>query len=756
MSHDNASFNKDELYNSKPSVTPEHVEVGFKDRDQRGTSKLYAFFLLVAGFIIIGLIIAVAILATRSKNDEGICMTDECVKAASNFLESMDTSVKPCDDFFQYACGMWNKKHVIPEDKASIGVFSRIRDDVDTILKNVMEKENGPSDVESVKKARRYYTSCLDLEKIENLTESIALPFIHSLGEWPVLGNKAGGHWNRSTFRIEDLLVTIREYTNSPPIMDMYVYDDSKDPLTRILYIDQPSLGMPERSYYLKSRNDKVLMAYQTYATDMAVLMGADQAQAKQQMKEMVDFEIKLANLSMPEAERRDEQKLYNLMTIQQLIGNFTEFKWLNYFKAVMGKPGIGINIDQNERIIVRNPDYIRDVFKLISKTPPKTVANYVVWRAMKWMTDSLPSKFRALGQTYRAAIVGTSSVPARWKSCASEASDQFAMAVGRLFVNEAFNVESKEAALELIEMLRTSMKELISETEWMDDATKKVAKDKADHIEPRIGFSDAILNDKVLHDKYNNLEAKSDEFFKNGVRAMKFYSIENLKKLRQKVDRSKWESSPAVVNAYYNPSRNQISFPGGILQPPFFSGKYPKYLNFGGIGYVIGHEITHGFDDQGRLYDKDGNLKPWWGQSSIDGFTKRANCTINQYSNYKVAEANKHLNGKLTLGENIADNGGLKESFRAYRAWVKKNGKEEQKLPGLDFSPDQLFFLNAAHVWCGVLRPKEAIRRILTDPHSNMKYRVIGSMQYNEDFARTFNCPKGSFMNPEKRCKIW
>ncbi|XP_061197808.1 neprilysin-1-like isoform X2 [Saccostrea echinata] len=683
-----------------------------------------------------------------------VCNSPECVRAASSLLDAIDTSVDPCDDFFQYACGLYRKKQVIPEDKSITGVFYQVDDSVDIILKYLLEKDNGENDIEAVQKAKTLYRSCVDLEALEKDNLTSARRLIEDLGGWPVTDE----NWNESTFNLTNLLTTMRLYTNSPPLMDMYVYDDSKNPTKNILYVDQPALGLPDRDYFLKGRNDRKLKAYEIYATKMAVIFGADPATAADDMAEMVDFEIDVANATMPSDERRDDEKLYHKMMISELQTKYPNFEWLQYFKATLGRKDLNITVQSSTPVINRNPDYMTKIVNTLVSKDKRMLQNYVVWRALILMIGAMPKSVREIYGDYRETLTGSAVQPPRWKTCVGVANSIVGLAVGKPFLEETFDSKAKSKADEMIENLRSAMKDLLKQNEWMDAETKTKAREKADQIQPRIGYPPEVKNDTFLNERYKDYKFNLDNYFTNALNYLKLGTKENLEILPKPVDRKKWETPPATVNAYYNPARNQIMFPAGILQPPFYKSGYPQYLNYGGIGYVIGHEITHGFDDSGRQYDGAGNLKQWWTNTSINNFKSRADCMTDQYSGYTVEEAHKNLNGKLTLGENIADNGGLKESWLAYQKWLKKarDGKPEPYLPGLEYTPKQLFFLNAAHVWCGLVRPEEALRRILVDPHGNFKSRVVGPLQNNVEFSEAFNCKAGSFMNPRKKCIVW
>jgi membrane metallo-endopeptidase-like protein 1 len=309
---------------------------------------------------------------------------------------------------------------------------------------------------------------------------------------------------------------------------------------------------------------------------------------------------------------------------------------------------------------------------------------------------------------------------------------------------------------MDMIENIRSSFTELLEEVPWMDDATKRVAREKADAIEERIGYPDYIMNDTALNLDYEGVRIDPTKYFENALANQNAAARRNLKNLRQPVDKARWTASPAIVNAFYSPSKNQITFPAGILQPPFYHSNNLKYLQFSGIAIAVAHEITHGFDDEGRLYNKDGNLKQWWPDSVIARFKEKAQCIIDQYNNYTVAEVGLNLNGRQTQGENIADNGGLKQAFRAYQRWIERTKTVEPLLPGLPLSHEQFFFLNFAQIWCGTNRPESYLQLVLSGRHSPGRFRVIGPLSNSIDFAKAYNCPLGSNMNPVKKCSVW
>ncbi|KAK7094139.1 hypothetical protein V1264_007804 [Littorina saxatilis] len=350
----------------------------------------------------------------------------------------------------------------------------------------------------------------------------------------------------------------------------------------------------------------------------------------------------------------------------------------------------------------------------------------------------------------------GATRSPERWKECVTTTDSKFPQESSRLYVDNKFSQQAKQRVESMIQDLIATFKEMLHESDWMSESTKRAAIEKADAIIPKIGYPEEIMNDTALNEKTAMLNLTADGYFHNHLEVFREQRLKNLRKIRKPVDRSEWYVSAATVNAFYNKLTNEIIFPAGILHRPFFSDQFLDALNYGGIGFVIGHEITHGFDDSGRGFDKDGNLHQWWLPEDLSRFRERMQFMVDQYSNYTEPTLGLKLNGRLTIGEDIADNGGLKEAFRAYRKMISKRGYDEPKLPVLGYTPNQLFFISAAQAWCGNQRDKVKLIYLQTDFHSPMRFRVIGPFQNNPDFAEAFNCPSGSYMNPAVKYRVW
>ncbi|CAH1775260.1 unnamed protein product [Owenia fusiformis] len=728
-----------------------------------GLEKVLLFIAAVLLAATIALAIAFGVTSSANKSgdsspvtkpDDSTCMTTECVQTAARMLNAMDQTVKPCDDFFEYACGTWNKKNVIPDDRPSYNTFGKLRDELQVILKDMLEKPVDDEDSDATIKSKNVFQSCMNESYIEERSHKPAQDLIVELGGWPVL-NVSWSTWNESTFDWLSTVSKLRLYNNRV-LLNQWVSSDDKNSSTNIIQVDQAALGMPSRDYLLKGREDKNVKAYEDYAVGFVMLLDedADKSYVEKEIGDMIDFEIELANITIPQEDRRDTEALYNKWTIDFLQKNISGIDWLKYLNDMFNE--VGTTLTPEDEVVVYAPAYFRKLVPLIERTPKRLLSNYLTWRIMSNRASSLTKDFRDIRQDYVKILYGTASDRSRWRQCVSYANDHFGMAVGKLFVNKAFDESAKEIALEMIGNIREAFNELLEEVDWMDTETREVAREKANAISEKIGYPNYIMNSTALDKDYAELTIEADKYFENVLSVIRHTAKENLRQLGKPVDKTKWSTTPAVVNAFYSSTKNQIMFPAGILQPPFYYERYPKSLNYGGIGMVIGHEITHGFDDRGRTYDKDGNLRQWWSPRVVENFKERAQCIINQYGNYTVKEIDMNLNGINTQGENIADNGGLKQAFKAYRNWVKKQGEEEQKLPGLDLTNNQLFFLNFAQIWCGTARPEALYSSIASGRHSPGRERVIGSVSNSPDFAKAFSCKAGDRMNPTSKCRVW
>ncbi|XP_061522221.1 phosphate-regulating neutral endopeptidase PHEX isoform X1 [Phycodurus eques] len=734
-------------------------------KPERGNSRRYRTALIVCACLCGALLLALIVVSQRSKQQE-FCLTPECIEAAGAILSKMDNSVDPCDDFYTFACGGWLENNPIPEDSSSYGIYPWLRQQVDMRLKELLEMPTEPDELEAVTKAKILYRSCMN----ESLLEEVdAQPVLRTLQQpefrWPVLGDGLGGdfRWSEQDWSLLRTLSHMRNQHSKSVLIRIYVSPDDKNSSKYVIKLDQASLSLPSREDYITNTS-----AAQTYRAallslmvDTAVMLGAPQKAARVQMEKALDFETKLAHILIP-FENRTSENMYNRYTLSRLQRQLPQLDWLFFIKtAVESDSDPSRVVSPSEAIIVRAPQYFRDLVKLIDATDPRTVANYVQWRAVFSKLTTLSRRFLYRYLDYARVTTGATSLTPRWDKCINYIENSLVYATGRLFVDTYFQEDKKHMMDEVIDGVRWAFVDMLrKENDWMDEATKTRAMEKTHGVLAKVGYPEFIRNDTYLNDDLKELDFDETDYYGNVLQTLKFIAQSDVTWLRKTVPRTEWFTNPTTVNAFYSSSTNQIRFPAGELQKPFFWGKeYPRSLSYGAIGVIVGHELTHGFDNNGRKYDKDGNLDQWWSNASVTAFTDKTQCMVEQYDDYFWEEAGLNIRGKRTLAENIADNGGMRQAFRAYRRWVdeSRGGVEEPLLPGVGLDNNQLFFLSYSHVRCNSYRAEAARDQIQSGVHSPPKYRVIGAMSNFPEFSEAFGCPDSSVMNRGARsCRVW
>lgn len=692
---------------------------------------------------------------------QNVCLTKECIHTASSVLQQMKPEIEPCDDFYQFACGTYLDEEVIPDDKTSINTFSKISDKLQEQLRDLIMQERSPSDPHYLQLPNKLYKACMNKTLIEMRGSEPIAKIAESLGGWPLLKGTA---WDpEGTWSWQETVKKFRRLGFSMDyVVDFSIGVDLKNSSKRIMDLDQSAIGL-SREYLVKGFNETLVDAYYKYMVDIAVLFGADKERAKSELRDSLQFEMDLANISWPNEKRRNSNDLYNLRTIKQLQETYPYVQWLDYINALLPD---GLVVDENEPINLSVPSFFDDLAKLLARTPKRAIANYMMWRIHAFSVAFLPEEFRKRQLEYATALSGRQEQEARWKECIDITSGSMnddedgtglAIAVGSLYVRKYFKEDSKANAMEMVNNIRAVFSEILDKVDWMDEQTKKEAQKKLHAMATHIGYPDEMLDDSKIEKYYHKLNIDSNKYFESFLGMNVFGTDYSFNKLRLPVNKTEWvrHARPAIVNAFYSSIENSIQFPAGILQGHFFNAKRPKYMNYGAIGYVIGHEITHGFDDQGRQFDVDGNLVDWWQPDTQKAYLDKARCIIEQYGNYTEKNTGLKLNGINTQGENIADNGGVKESYLAYRKWVADNGPEQQ-LPGLDYTPEQMFWISAAQTWCAKYRKESLKMRITTGVHSPSEFRVLGTFSNMKDFSKDFQCPEGSPMNPVHKCVVW
>ena len=641
----------------------------------------------------------------------------------------VDKSVKPCADFFQYACGGWIAANPIPPEYSRWGRFSEVAERNQTTLRKILETAASAKKRDAMhQKIGDFYASCMD----ESAAEAAgATPLASELARVDTIQDVAG--IATEVARLQPLGVNALFRFDSTP--------DFEDARRMIGEVDQGGLGLPDRDYYTKDdeRSQKLRSQYDEHVEKMFVLAGDTEERAKAEAASVMAIETALAKASMTRVERRDPKKRANRMDRKQLGDLAPTFPWKEYFAAA-GHPDLA-------SANVGAPAFFRGLDAELQSRDLGAWRSYLRWHVIRNAAPMLSSKF--VDEDFRFSgtiLTGAQKLQPRWKRCVAATDRSLRDALGQAYVEAAFGAKAKQRTKEMVQGLLEAMKADLNEITWMDAETKTRAQQKLAAFYPKIGYPDKWVD-------FSPVKVDRASWLANTQRAREFSSRRDLAKIGKPVDRTEWRMTTPTVNASYSPQRNEITFPAGILQPPFFDNALDDAPNYGGVGAVIGHEISHGFDDSGRQFDGDGNLKDWWSAESAKEFVRRASCVEKQFSSY-VSVDDLHVNGKLTLGENIGDLGGLKISYAAFRK--AQQGKKTAPIDG--FTPDQRFFLGWAQVWCSAQRPEEARLRVQTDPHAPERYRVIGPLSNMPDFAKAFDCEEGQPMvrPPADACAVW
>jgi putative endopeptidase len=648
---------------------------------------------------------------------------------------SMDPSVKPADDFFLYADGGWIKRTEIPPEYSRWGSFNELIERNNDALHGITEKAENtqvdPKLAPEVQKVGDYYASGMDEKTIEaTRTKPLDDEF-------------------KNIDAVKDRNDLLKEIAHLHTIGVNVLFNfgsgqDAKDSTHEIAQAVQGGLGLPDRDYYTKTdeASKKLRDQYVDHVAKMLALLAEPAATAADDAKKILALETKLAEASRTRVQLRDPQKNYNKMPLRLLQNLTPDWNWSDYFKHLDVLPPADVNVHQ--------PEFFKTADDIFKSTSMDNWKAYLRWHLINATAAELSNDFVNENFNFNDRILrGTEQIKPRWKRVVASTDGAIGEALGKLYVAFYFPPEAKARALELVNNLKEALADRIKTLDWMDEPTKKEALKKLAAMGVKIGYPDKWLD-------YSLLRMDRGPFVLNAIRAEKFEASRELKKIGKPVDPTEWGMTPPTVNAYYNPNMNEIVFPAGILQAPFFYANGDDAVNYGGIGAVIGHEMTHGFDDQGRQFDAVGNLRDWWSPQSAAKFKERAKAIVQQYNEYEPLPG-LHVNGELTQGENIADLGGLKLAYAALQKALDKNPQErEQKIDG--FTPKQRFFLSFATIWKSKQRDEDLKLRLNTDPHSPAQYRVDGPLSNLPEFQKAFNVPDGSPMvrAADKRVNIW
>ncbi len=644
-------------------------------------------------------------------------------------LPAVDPSVSPCDDFYKFACNNWIHNNPIPGDQPAWGRFNELQERNQTVLREILEKAASDSATAAANANDRrigvFYGACMDVKTVDQLGFRPLGPEIDKINS------------------IHDLLslsleVARLQRMGVDAIFSVASGQDFKDATKVTAQLDQGGIGLPERDYYFKTDKDTVAIRdkYLIHVEKMFGLLGEDAEKAKQDAAVVMRIETALAKDSQDVTSRRNPANEYHPMARAEMIALAPAFAWKEYLPAA--------GADEPEFNVVA-PEFFKGVGGLLARLSYDDWKTYLVWRLVHADATLLSTPFVTENFDFFArTLLGQKEQRPRWKRCVQMTDGQLGEALGQAYVDRTFGTEGKERTVRMVREIEAAMEQDIKSVEWMTPETKQRAYEKLHAVANKIGYPDKWRD-------YSRLQVIPDDLVGNMTRGREFEQDRQMAKIGKPVDKLEWQMTPPTVNAYYDPQMNNINFPAGILQPPFYTPKAEEAVNYGAVGAVVGHELTHGFDDQGRQFDALGNMTDWWKKEDAAAYDERAKCIEDEYGGF-VADGDLKLNGKLTEGENIADNGGLRLAYTAFTTLM--SGKPLTSVGG--FTPSQQFFLGFASVWCENETPQ--FKRLISqvDPHALSQYRVNGTVANMPEFAQAFSCKIGQPMAPKKACRVW
>ncbi|XP_011310718.1 endothelin-converting enzyme 1 isoform X2 [Fopius arisanus] len=778
------------------------VTVKSRDAYFKKTRKKSLYVLMTLSVLIAGLmasVITLGILYSRVKVAQPICYTEECVRIAASLKESMDTSIDPCENFYQYACGRWSENHPTPDTSMMHSWFSERSDKVTRKVRQLLR--NNLTDVPwAVSQAKMLYDSCVNTGFMDTLGLSPLLNLLKELDipQVPAILGKEDGNFIEKIGKVRRIL-------GKDVLIGFSVIPDPRNRSRNIIILDSPSSVSPlpgDREIERRLKSLRTRMARSSiYEEDVAVNpVAIEKAYIAAVIREVISNGTSLSCNSSSVISSSEEDRIakaahhiYELSAIfyymsrednnetvtdeditdkdymlvdnlQRLTDNYVKYEncslkprkiWRPFIEEVC-RGVVDLDLDGRDKVLVANFGYIKDLALLLATTDDDKLESAIWWTVVDVVAPHSSNNLRKIWAEYIDKLISIEVSEPRSIHCADVVNYMMGMAVSWLFVEPEFSSNVAPKVVEMLEHIRTSFASLVATTAWMDQKTKLSTLEKSKKMVYVIGHPDWLFEDKILNEYYEGIDMKEDTYFDNMLsiaRLMSKTEIEGVEEINH-MNNTYWAAGPTDVNAVYTVVANHITIPAAILQFPFYELGL-EALNYGAIGTILGHELTHGFDNSGRLYDGDGNLRQWWSNDTILEYKDKVECFIQHYGEYYEEEVDEHIDGQLTLDENIADNGGLREAVLAYRRWKTKHG-QEPALPGFThLSHEQLLFLAFAHLWCESHTP-ESLRWMLRDSHSPGHVRLKAVLTNSKEFSEAWECPVGAPMNPRKKCRIW
>ncbi|KAJ8668515.1 hypothetical protein QAD02_010178 [Eretmocerus hayati] len=687
-------------------------------------------------------------------NREIVCMTPECVRSASKLLEYMDPNVDPCDDFYNFACGSFMKNTVIPSSKSSISTISFAQDDILLKLKKIMDSDADADEDVFLRMLKIFYRSCMDKVSIEKQGIQPLRRLLETLGGWPVIED----NWDESNFSWIDFTWKNKKVGLPIDYFPVPLILKSINKTSNVTDFRRPAVAVHRNLIYVPNNQHeksfeieeaRLLKAYHNYMVDVAVSFGADRDRAMVELQEALDFEYDLTvkiSLPMGISDLKSELTQHrNWTTLKELTNKYPSIPWMEHAqKFLQIRPEEELN--ENYTVEIASPILFDQFAELLNKTPKRVLANYAIWRLIYDMIDHVGGKIQDVKLKYLRESLGIMEHPHRWEQCIDVIIDKLPGLVDLLYENKYPGNLTRDSVTKIINRIRAQFEKTVEKLDWLSDEARNTAFEKLESM-------------CTLYNVPNkpNLSGLKPELYTQITEFMTDNYFENILKLASAglFNQRPWLMSSVEVNAYAWQFSNCIELPIGILHETFFKEERPNYMNYAEIGYVIAHEISHGFDNKGVNYDQNGTISNWLRNDSRKEFMKRSQCIVEQYGNFTDDEVQLTLDGVNVLNENIADNSGQKWAYFAYEDWALQNGSEFL-LPGVNFTQEQIFWISMAQTECQKYRPGSLRSRIISDVHSPAHFRVIGAMSNLAEFSRDFECPIGSRMNPEVKCTVW